>query len=123
MGFPSRTGNTIRGVRSLLRATGLTALATLMLLPVLARTVPAQAAPAQAAAPARAAAPAPPPSAQASHSQSGATVAIDSISPQTAEADSTVVVSGTVTNGSSTTLTGLSVQLYSSDTQFTARET
>jgi Family of unknown function (DUF6049) len=94
----------------LLRVTGLTALAALTLLPLLAQAAPAQAAPAQARSQAR------------SHSQGGITLAIDSISPQTAEADSTVVVSGTVTNDSSSTLTGLSVQLYSSDTQFSARE-
>jgi Family of unknown function (DUF6049) len=97
----------------LLRATGLTALATLatlIFLPLLAQTAPAQAAPAQAGQ-------------GRSHSQGGVTLAIDSISPQTAKADSTVVVSGTVTNGTSAALAGLSVQLYSSDTQFTARET
>jgi Family of unknown function (DUF6049) len=60
----------------------------------------------------------------AAHAQakaSGVTLAIDSISPQIATATSTVVVSGTVTNGTGSALTGLSVELDSTQTWFGTR--
>ena len=51
----------------------------------------------------------------------GITLAIDSISPQTATATSTVVVSGTVTNNTGSALAGLSVVVDSTATWFTTR--
>ena len=51
----------------------------------------------------------------------GVTLAIDSVSPQIATGTSTVVVSGTVTNGTGTALAGLSVELDSTSAQFTSR--
>jgi hypothetical protein len=58
------------------------------------------------------------PPAQAS---SAVTVAIDSVTPQVALSNSTVVVTGTVTNGTSAPLAGFSVQLLSSQAWFTTR--
>lgn len=52
----------------------------------------------------------------------GVTLAIDSISPRTATATSTVTVSGTVTNGTGSALDGLTVALDSTDAQFTTRD-
>jgi Family of unknown function (DUF6049) len=52
----------------------------------------------------------------------GITLAIDSISPQYATATSTVVVSGTVTNGTGSALAGLSVELNTSQSVFPYRE-
>jgi hypothetical protein len=51
----------------------------------------------------------------------GITVAIDSVSPQTATATSTVVVSGTVTNSTGSALAGLSVVVDSTESWFTTR--
>jgi hypothetical protein len=57
------------------------------------------------------------------HAQTGGvTLAIDSISPQYATATSTVVVSGTVTNGTGSALAGLSVELNTSQSQFLSRD-
>ncbi|HEY1624198.1 MAG TPA: DUF6049 family protein [Streptosporangiaceae bacterium] len=66
-----------------------------------------------------------PASASARASQAGTspvTLAIDSITPQVATAASTIVVSGTVTNNTGSSLAGLSVELDSTQSQFTARE-
>jgi Family of unknown function (DUF6049) len=49
-------------------------------------------------------------------------IAIDSISPTTAKPGSTVTVTGTVSNGTSQTRTGLDVQLLTSSERFGARE-
>jgi hypothetical protein len=70
------------------------------------------------AAPAMVASPA---AAHALATAGGVTLAIDSISPQIATATSTVVVSGTVTNGTRSALTGLSVVLDSTETWFGTR--
>lgn len=53
---------------------------------------------------------------------SGISFAIDSINPQAAKPNSTVVVTGTLTNGTSSALSGLSVQLYSSQAWFQTRD-
>ena len=58
------------------------------------------------------------PTAQAS---STVTVAIDSVTPQVALSNSTVVVTGTVSNRTSAPLTGFNVQLLSSQTWFGTR--
>jgi hypothetical protein len=81
---------------------------------------------ATAATAAMAAAPATP-GAQAAQAAQGAQgggigVAIDSITPQVARPDSTVVVTGTVTNGTGSSLSGFSAQLYSSSANFTTRD-
>ena len=49
-------------------------------------------------------------------------IVIDSMSPQTAGAGSTVTVTGTVSNGTSQTRAGLGVQLLSSPTRFQTRD-
>ena len=49
-------------------------------------------------------------------------VVIDSLSPQSAGPGATVTVTGTVSNTTGHTLAGLVVQLYSSPTQFSARD-
>lgn len=51
-----------------------------------------------------------------------ASVVIDSLSPQFARPGATVTVTGTVSNTTSQALAGLVVQLYSSPTQFSARD-
>ena len=51
----------------------------------------------------------------------GVTLAIDSISPQYATTTSTVVVSGTVTNGTGSALAGVNVELYSTQSPFMTR--
>jgi hypothetical protein len=61
-------------------------------------------------------------SASAQAQTSGVKLTIDSISPQTATADSTVVVAGTVTNETGSALAGLSVELNSTQDQFTTRD-
>jgi Family of unknown function (DUF6049) len=53
---------------------------------------------------------------------SSASVAINSVSPQVARPGGTVTVSGTVTNKSRRTLSGLSIQLRSSAAQLNARD-
>jgi len=62
----------------------------------------------------------PPPRAQAS-SGGAVSIAIDSISPRYARPGSTIVVTGTVSNGTSTALAGLNVRLFSSSAWFTSR--
>ena len=52
----------------------------------------------------------------------GVSVAIDSVTPQIAEPGKTITVTGTITNGTGTTLAGLGLQLYSSQTWFTTRD-
>ena len=52
----------------------------------------------------------------------GLTLAIDSMTPQSASTGSIVKVTGTVTNSTGSSLSGLTVQLYSWDAPFTARE-
>jgi len=60
---------------------------------------------------------------QSAHaSVGGMSLAIDSISPAFARPDSTVTVYGTITNGTGSSLAGLSVQLYSSGTWFHTRD-
>jgi hypothetical protein len=59
--------------------------------------------------------------APASAATGGIALAIDSISPQTATATSTVVVSGTVTNNTGSALAGLSVVVDSTQSWFTTR--
>ncbi len=54
--------------------------------------------------------------------RSGASVVIDSVSPQVARPDGTVTVSGTVTNESRSTLSGLSIQLRSSASRLITRD-
>ncbi|MGC2743782.1 MAG: DUF6049 family protein, partial [Candidatus Angelobacter sp.] len=51
----------------------------------------------------------------------GVQLVIDSVTPQYARSDSTVTVSGTITNGTAATQAGLAIQLYSSPTWFTTR--
>ncbi len=52
----------------------------------------------------------------------GIQLVIDSVAPRYAHPGSTVSVSGTITNGTSAPLAGLSVQLYSSPTWFSTRD-
>jgi hypothetical protein len=101
-------GNTIPGVCSLFRVAASAALTILVAIPVIA------ASPAQAATKAATKA--------ATGGKGGTTMAIDSISPRIATATSTIVVSGSVTNGTGSPLTGMSVQLYSTSAQFSIRE-
>jgi hypothetical protein len=74
--------------------------------------------PVVSAAPAQAAAP----NTKGAVTKGTVTLAIDSISPQIATATSTVVVSGTVANGTGSALTDLSIELNSTQSEFTARE-
>jgi len=61
--------------------------------------------------------------AAAASSRGGVSLAIDSVSPQVAAPGKTIVVTGTVTNATGTTVSGLSVQLDSSPAAFLARDT
>ena len=61
--------------------------------------------------------------ATAASSRGGISLAIDSVSPQVAGPGKTVVVTGTVTNGTGTALSGASVQLDSSSSAFLSRDT
>jgi Family of unknown function (DUF6049) len=111
---PDANGNTIRGVRSLLRvavsaAFAIAATAVLAAIPAATSSAHAQSRSAQSR------------STRVEITQGGVTLAIDSVTPQYARPDSTIVVSGTVTNGTGTALAGLSVQLYSWDQPFEAR--
>ncbi len=53
----------------------------------------------------------------------GIHLVIDSVAPRYARPGGTVSVSGTITNGTSAAVAGLSVQLYSSSTWFSTRDT
>jgi hypothetical protein len=86
-------------VRSLLRVATVAAATTLVAFPLIRAQAHAQAQPG-----------------------GGITLAIDSISPQIATATSEVVVSGTVTNGTGSALTGLAVELSSAQAQFSSRD-
>ncbi len=60
---------------------------------------------------------------QSAHASSGGiSLAIDSVSPRVARSDSTVVVTGTITNRTGAPLSGMSVQLESSAQQFPTRD-
>jgi Family of unknown function (DUF6049) len=55
-------------------------------------------------------------------STGGVSLAIDSVTPQVAEAGKTITVTGTVSNGTSAPLAGFGVQLYTSQAWFTTRD-
>jgi hypothetical protein len=60
---------------------------------------------------------------EAAHAASGGVAfAIDNLTPSYAQANSVVTVSGTITNDTSTTQTGLIVQLYSASIPFSTRD-
>jgi hypothetical protein len=59
---------------------------------------------------------------QRAYARGTLSLAIDSVNPQVATANSTVTVRGTISNGTDATVAGLAVQVFSSDTPFAARD-